>query len=627
MQDAMPMILPPLDDRPLTDDERDATLDRVHEILELTYRNASLGNFADPLEETVYILLSRQTQEIGYQRAHRTLRERWPSWLEVLHAPANELSDVLRPAGFGPTRAKQLQALLGEVQQACQARGLDGELTLNWLADLSDADAEAFLTALPGIGAKSARCVMHYAMDRKTIAVDTHVRRVLDRLGLVPDRGGKVKHSDYDEVVPPRLRQKLHVNLIHHGRKLCRSTRPRCAECPLISFCPTGRGNSPAPTRPVAVELFAGGGGLGEGFVQGGFAVAVAVELDRSAAQSYRVNHPGTVVIEADAMSVTAEQLVRLVPWAAKPAATIGGPPCQGYSIAGKREAGDRRNDLFQAVVNLAIGLESRFVAIENVPAMRDVGGTLFSQHAERALDEAGYATAVEILRACDFGVPQLRRRLIFLAQRKELGPAPQHPAPTHCAGAHCEHCTPDRPCGLPPTPTVLEALAGLPLLAAGQVAEYLPLSDGRRLLNGSTMAHGPAVLAKISRIVPGAGPISYRRLHRDLARTIVAGHRALPVHPVLHRTISVREAARIQGFPDRHVFAGTRSRQPLQVANAVPPPMGKAIAEGLKKLLGTAPKTLGERKGSAGRRSAIGGQDARVRSEQQLADGAELAG
>ncbi|OBH47312.1 hypothetical protein A5683_25240 [Mycobacterium mantenii] len=99
-------------------------------------------------------------------------------------------------------------------------------------------------------------------------------------------------------------------------------------------------------------------------------------------------------------------------------------------------------------------------------------------------------------------------------------------------------------------------------------------------------MAHSDKVLKKISLIEPGTGPISYRRLHKDLARTIVAGHRALPVHPTLDRTISVREAARIQGFEDSYTFSGPRAAQPLQVANAVPPPMAAAIARRLLAIL-----------------------------------------
>jgi DNA (cytosine-5)-methyltransferase 1 len=102
-------------------------------------------------------------------------------------------------------------------------------------------------------------------------------------------------------------------------------------------------------------------------------------------------------------------------------------------------------------------------------------------------------------------------------------------------------------------------------------------------------MHHSKAVIKKIRSIEPGKGPISYRRLEKDVARTLVAGHRALPVHPWLDRTISVREAARIQGFEDTYVFCGPRSEQPLQVANAVPPPVARVVAKHIKRLIGRA--------------------------------------
>lgn len=577
------LTLPPTEDRSLTEEERSAVIDRVDEILELKYRSASLGNFDDPLEEAIYIILSRQTRESGYQRVHRELRTRWRTWNALMEAPLADVVETIRPAGFGPTRAVQLQGLLRTVEQSCAERGLR-HLTLDWLHELPDVDVERYLRSLPGMGQKSARCVMHYSLNRRTLAVDTHVRRVLDRLGIVLDGGGKVRHDDYESVVPPRMRQRLHVNLVHHGRSYCRSQRPRCSDCPLISFCPTGRALQPAVSdRPVAIELFAGGGGLGEGFARAGFFVAAAVELDRHAAQTYRINHPGTVVVEADATQVTAADLVKVAPMAAHANAIIAGPPCQGYSMAGKRKAADERNQLYKAVVNLASEVRPRFVVIENVPGMRNVEDHSYADTVLRSLEECGYAARAYLLRACDYGVPQLRRRLLFLGQLAEFGGPPEQPVPSHCPGRYCERKCGDSPgsnCGRQATSTVHEALEGLPLLDSGQIAEYVELGPGRpALLNGSTMAHSERVLTKIKGITAGAGPISYRRLHDDLARTIVAGHRALPVHPTLDRTISVREAARIQGFADEHVFAGPRSQQPLQVANAVPPPLAAAVA------------------------------------------------
>lgn len=594
--------IPPLHGLPLSNWERLATLDRVDELLQLEHRSATLGNFDDPLEEAIYILLSRQTQEATYQRTYADLRGHWDDWDAVRHAPIEDIELLLKPSGLSKQRSRQLKLLLDTVADDCSQRGLHG-LTLDWLRDIDDDDAQAYLESLPGFSTKSARCIMHYSLGRDVLAVDTHVRRILDRLGIVRDRGGKVKHSAYDEAVPAKYRQRLHINLIHHGRVYCKSRAPRCSSCPLISFCPPGRARvaadsaatqeareSPAGgaalvrpgTRPVAIELFAGGGGLGEGFTQAGFDVAIAVELDRAAAQTYRINHPGTVVLEADATKVTASDLALLAPRSANAAVIMAGPPCQGYSAAGKRQAADGKNSLYLAVIVLAKALQPRFVAIENVPGLRHVEGQSFVATINKALEGAGYNSGEHLLRACDFGVPQLRRRMVFLAQRADLGPTPSAPELTHCAGRHCPQKCGDQPgsnCKRKPTQTVLDTLAGLPVLVAGQIAEYLVFEDGFVLRNGSTMNHSAKVIQKITTITPGSGPISYRRLHADIARTIVAGHRALPVHPTLHRTLSVREAARIQGFDDTHVFCGTRSQQPLQVANAVPPRLAEVVA------------------------------------------------
>lgn len=475
------------------------------------------------------------------------------------------------------------------------------------------------------------------------IESDEHARRILGRLGIVKDMGAKSPAAAYREVIPERLRADLHANLTRHGLKYCRKTDPLCASCPLISFCAPGRDRAYATTdsrkptpsapkakrdvpsaRPVAVELFAGGGGLGEGFTRAGFDVAVAVEWDRCAAQTYRVNHPGTVVVEADATTVTAAHIKMLAPRAAKATAIIAGPPCQGYSIAGKRQAADGKNSLYQAVVKLAAELKPRFVAIENVPGLRHVEGQSFESTINDALAEAGFNSAAYLLRACDYGVPQLRRRLLFLAQRSDLGPAPASPPVTHCSGKHCLQKCGDVPgvyCKLLPTPSVLETLKGLPELQKGTIAERMvrpECEDVPLLLNASTMNHSDKVVEKIAGITPGSGPISYRRLHSDIARTIVAGHRALPVHPTLDRTLSVREAARIQGFDDLHVFSGSRSRQPLQVANAVPPALGQAVALALLTAEKKSPKPSSARMASRPTGRAATGQPARLVSQSR---------
>jgi DNA (cytosine-5)-methyltransferase 1 len=440
-QAALP-ALPSIDDA-----EGTGVIERIDELLHVTYREADLGNFRDPLEEAIYILLSRQTREAAYQHAYRELRRNWPTWRALASAPPAEIVEIIAPAGFGPSRAEQIQSLLGAVARECHTRGLGGRITLDWLRELDDADATAFLLSLPGIGPKSARCILHYSLDRDTFAVDTNVRRTFHRLGLVEDRGGKVAHAEYEDLVAPRMRRRLHVNLIHHGRQRCRSRTPLCADCPLISFCATGRATLEGDSRPTVVELFGGAGGLGLGFKRAGFRIAVAVELDRAAAQTYRANHRGTVVVERDVRGVTGDAIRAAFPLLGDVSAVIGGPPCQGYSAAGKRDPEHHKNDLFREQVRIASELDARFVVIENVPGMRGVSGVQFVDKVENALREAGYHPNAGIVRASDYDVPQLRARLIFTAQKLDRGDAPPIPI-----GGYCGSLLPECRCGRPPT-------------------------------------------------------------------------------------------------------------------------------------------------------------------------------
>lgn len=569
--------------------DRGGLIERIDELLEARYRSADLFNLDDPLEETVFILLSQQTREAVYRRVFDDLRRRFPRWLDAVAAPLPELERILEPAGFQRRKARQLKALLRAVKQANRERRIGpagdpaGDLTLSFLDELDDRAAESFLLGLPGIGPKSARCVLSYSLDRPAFAVDTHVHRIFRRLGVLPSAGRKADHDPFQDAVPERARKRLHINLVHHGREVCRSQNERCGECVLVSFCGQGINtvSTPkSPLQPVAVDLFAGAGGLGYGFRREGYRVALAIEPDRHAAQTYRLNNPGVPVIEARITERTrAASLKRYMPRTRTINVLLAGPPCQGYSAAGSRRPEDPQNQLFGHVARLARQLKVDNVVLENVPGVRRVNGHGFLHEILDALEEAGFTAAAHLLRAYDFGVPQRRVRYFFLARRGRRSIPPSEPPPSH--RRHGQQDALDAP--LPETPALIALLGALPTLGPGVDAERMITSDGRELTNMSTMKHSDRVIRRIASFRPGTEPISYRRLGPVEARTIVAGHRALPVHPTEHRTISVREAAVIQGFPLDYFFCGPRAEQPLQVANAVPPPLAAAVARHLK--------------------------------------------
>lgn len=561
-------------------------ISRVDELLEARYQSGDIGLFSEVLAETVHVLLARQTRQAVSMQVFRDLRQRFPTWERVARARATTIERVIRPAGLGRQRSMQLRSLLYEVRKTNRELGIGpygirgGDLTLEFLRDWSEDSAKAFLEALPGIGPNSARRVQSSMCGGDYGEADKHAKRVLRRLGVLG------RNSDYEQMdfaIPNDTRVRLRSNLARHGRASCRKSAPRCESCVLVSFCDRGRSKVAAAVGEEAVlDLFGGAGAMGLGFEKAGFRIVTAVEIERRAAQTYRLNHPGVPVLEADVEKISGDLLRTWLPGLEAPAAVIAGPPCQGYSVAGSRTGDDRRNLLFRHVSRLARELAARSILIENVPGVRRVNGVSYTDQITNSLRDAGYVTWDQPadLRASEFGVPQNRRRLFFVGVAPKVD-LPSVPTPTHCPhGEENEHCR------LPRTPALSKCLQDLPSLRPGGGGERLQLADGRVVFNSTAMNHSPEVVAKIRAIGPGGGPISYRRLYGDVASTLVAGHRALPVHPTQHRTITVREAARIQGFPDNYFFCGPRAAQPLQVANAVPPRLAEAVAKEMRASL-----------------------------------------
>ncbi|UJA21779.1 hypothetical protein HJD18_00700 [Thermoleophilia bacterium SCSIO 60948] len=181
----------------------------------------------DPVHELVLTILSQNTNDANRDRAYALLRSRFSSWEEVAAAPTADVEDAIRPGGLAPTKAPRIQSVLRE---------LDGD-DLKWLADVDPREAVAHLTSLPGVGRKTAACVMIFSFDVAEIPVDTHVHRVGARLGLFPDGVSlEAAHDEMLAIVDPADAYELHMNLIEHGRRLCRPN-PRCSSCELTRLC------------------------------------------------------------------------------------------------------------------------------------------------------------------------------------------------------------------------------------------------------------------------------------------------------------------------------------------------------------------------------------------------------
>jgi endonuclease III len=206
---------------------------RVAQILHATYGSPRHGNKGDALDELVFILLSQMTTGPSFNRVYDRIKAAYPTWDPFLDMPLALLKPSIKDAGLSGQKAPRLQAIFRQLKQDF------GAISLQALTIMSAAEAERYLTALPGVGIKTAKCVLMYSLGRQVLPVDTHVLRVTRRLGLVGEDVPYTKvHEALEEVVPPSARYSLHVNGVAHGRAVCLALRPRCGVCPLRRACP-----------------------------------------------------------------------------------------------------------------------------------------------------------------------------------------------------------------------------------------------------------------------------------------------------------------------------------------------------------------------------------------------------
>jgi endonuclease III len=222
-------------------DQLAAGLTRLVEInrhLEDEYGTPNLGNKTDPVDELVYIILSRRTRESAYQSGFVALKARFGSWDEVVPTRVEALEAVIRPTGLARKKAASIKQALSILSERF------GSCTLDPTSSWPDDELAEFLCSLPEVGPKSAACVMMWSLGRPAFPVDTHVGRVLERVGIwselglsLSGTGHKTKQAVLADLVPPAIRLPLHVNALVHGRLVCRSLRPLCQECRIASLC------------------------------------------------------------------------------------------------------------------------------------------------------------------------------------------------------------------------------------------------------------------------------------------------------------------------------------------------------------------------------------------------------
>lgn len=211
---------------------------RVRERLREVYGVPLMKPHGHPIAELVLTVLSQSTNDRNRDVAYLRLRERFGSWEAVMRAPVAEVEEAIRPGGISKVKSARIKAILEAI--AADPRDPDHELSLDWLKDAAIEEGRDYLIALPGVGRKTAACVLLFAYGMRDVPVDTHVSRVGMRLELLePGAPFERLHDQMLALTPPGEELELHVNLLRHGRRTCSARRPACGECALARMCPS----------------------------------------------------------------------------------------------------------------------------------------------------------------------------------------------------------------------------------------------------------------------------------------------------------------------------------------------------------------------------------------------------
>ena len=310
------------------------------------------------------------------------------------------------------------------------------------------------------------------------------------------------------------------------------------------------------------IDLFAGAGGLSLGCKQAGLKKILSNEIDKDASRTIKLNWPGSTHHEGKIEDLSEELIDELIK-GQKVDIVCGGPPCQGFSVAGLRNPHDPRNQLFKEYVRVVKHLKPSFIVLENVPGMLTMQKGEVYKEILRQFRDIGYNVSVRVLEAAEYGVPQLRTRAVFIGNR--IGVKNPYPKPMFDKSTYA---------------TIDEAIDDLKDLSPDP------------LINHEWTWHSKKLEDRISKVPPGGSLYetfrdAYKRQYKGVpSMTAKENHGGTHIHYEKNRVLSARELARIQSFPDSFKFSGTMKRAYWQIGNAVPVLMAKHIALAIKLFL-----------------------------------------
>lgn len=368
-------------------------------------------------------------------------------------------------------------------------------------------------------------------------------------------------------------------------------------------------------TRPIGIDLFAGAGGLSLGFEQAGFDIVAAVEIDPIHSAAHKFNFPNCATVCKSVIDVTGDELRKRAGIGKRDIdVVVGGAPCQGFSLIGKRALDDSRNQLVYHFVRIVVELQPKYFVFENVKGLTLGKHRRFLQEVIEAFQEAGYVVEADyrVLNAADFGVPQDRRRLFLMGARAGLH-VPTYPEPT--GRTTVQDAIGDIP-DAEAFPALWErdwtkAKFGKPSTYAAMLRckkddpadfGYRRRFDSSLLTSSLLTEHTALSRERFAATLPGeVEPISrFKKLAPDgICNTLRAGTASdrgaftspRPIHPTIPRVITVREAARLHSYPDWFRFHATKWHGFRQIGNSVPPLLARAVGGQIIKALRKKPE------------------------------------
>lgn len=564
----------------------------------------------EPFKILVAEFLLQKTDVEKVKAVYETFIHRWPSPQILSKARISSISKIIQPLGLH-YKASRLQSTAKAIVEK-----FGGEIPVE----------EDKLLELPGVGRYIASAVECFAFNKPKAVLDTNVIRILNRVFGIQSKKNRPRDDPHlwnfaQMLVPTNSVKEYNWGLLDYGSLVCKSKEPLCGECVLNDIC-IFHGKMKFDTKKyirgkdislTTVDLFAGAGGLSLGFEDTGFKVIFAVENDVYSTQTYKANRKrrNTELILSDISQINFTNLLeKFKIRRGEIDILLCGPPCQGFSTANMRTrtTDNPQNHLFKEFLRAVEEICPKWILFENVSGIVSFEKGKVIEIMNVELGERGYLCSWDIMNTADYGVPQIRRRFFLIGSR--MGIKFSFPQRTYGAGRK-------------PYTTVRDAIFDLPLLDNGNKTDSLPhryngsnLSEYQRemrrkwnkeyCLNNWVTENSDLIVKRYEFIPPGGNwediPSHlmknyrnkanchsgiYKRLKWDEPSIVVSNFRKnMLIHPEQERGLSVREAARLQSFPDWYIFYGRLGSQQQQVANAVPPILAKKLGDRIKKYM-----------------------------------------